>query len=160
MQTLVCQVDHIPGISGICGFSHSDDTGSGETCPVNFACHEKTCQVFFVFCFLFFVFVFVFIFYLPPPIYYLRLFFFFSIPPSRNSDPGSHRRLFFPPLHYGSCLVIFVARIFQLFLPSSTPRRIVLTHARRSQQLMLLFFLQINSKSHHGGIRTHGPTLL
>ena len=76
MQTLVCQVDHIPGISGICGFSHSDDTGSGETCPVNFACHEKTCQVFFVFCFLFFVFVFVFIFYFPPPFFYLRLFFF------------------------------------------------------------------------------------
>ena len=40
-------------------------------------------------------------------------------------------------------------------------RRIVLTRARRSQQLILFFsFLQINSRSHHGGIRTHGPTLL
>ena len=38
-------------------------------------------------------------------------------------------------------------------------RRIVLTHARRSQQLIIFsfFFLQINSKSLHGGIRTHGP---
>ena len=39
-------------------------------------------------------------------------------------------------------------------------RRIVLTHARRSQQLIFLFYLQIESKSHHGGIRTHGPTLV
>ena len=39
-------------------------------------------------------------------------------------------------------------------------RRIVLTHARRSQQLILFFFSQINSKSRHGGIRTHGPTLV
>ena len=37
-------------------------------------------------------------------------------------------------------------------------RRIVRTHARRSQQLILFFyfFLRINSKSRHGGIRTHG----
>ena len=29
----------------------------------------------------------------------------FSLPPRRNSDPGSHSRLFSPlPLHYGSCL--------------------------------------------------------
>ena len=42
-------------------------------------------------------------------------------------------------------------------------RRIVLTHARRRQQLILplfLLFLQINSISRHGGIRTHGPTLV
>ena len=44
-------------------------------------------------------------------------------------------------------------------------RRIVLTHAmyssRRSQQLILfIVILQINSKSHHGGIRTHGPLLI
>ena len=39
-------------------------------------------------------------------------------------------------------------------------RRIVLTHARRSQQLILFLFSQINSKSRHGGIRTHGPTLV
>ena len=40
-------------------------------------------------------------------------------------------------------------------------RRIVLTHARRSQRLLLfILFLQINSKSRHGGIRTHGPALV
>ena len=40
-------------------------------------------------------------------------------------------------------------------------RRTVLTHARRSQQLILFYlFLQKNSKSRHGGIRTHGPTLV
>ena len=40
-------------------------------------------------------------------------------------------------------------------------RRIVPSHARRSQQLILfILFLQVQSKSHHGGIRTHGPTLL
>ena len=52
-----------------------------------------------------------------------------------------------PPTHYGSCLAFFIARGFQLFLPSSTCvelcfvdlRRIVLTHARRSQQLFLSF---------------------
>ena len=31
----------------------------------------------------------------------------FSLPPSRNSDPGSHSRLFSPPTHYGSCLAFF-----------------------------------------------------
>ena len=44
----------------------------------------------------------------------------FSLPPSRNSDPGSHSRLFSPPTHYGSCLACFIARRFQLFLTSST----------------------------------------
>ena len=39
-------------------------------------------------------------------------------------------------------------------------RRIVLTHGRRSQQLIPFLFLQINSKSRHGGIRTHGSTPL
>ena len=44
---------------------------------------------------------------------------FFFLPPinSRNSDPGSHSRLFFP-LH--TVARIFIARRFQLFLPSST----------------------------------------
>ena len=39
------------------------------------------------------------------PIYYLRP---YILPPSRNSDPVSHSRLF-PPTHYGSCLA-FVFR--------------------------------------------------
>ena len=52
------------------------------------------------------------------PIYYLRP--SFSLPPSGNSDRGSHSRLFSPPTHYGSCLAFFIARRFQIFLPSST----------------------------------------
>ena len=45
----------------------------------------------------------------------------FSLPPSRNSDPGSHGRLFFPPTHHGSCLCFFFSREdFRSFLPSST----------------------------------------
>ena len=44
-------------------------------------------------------------------------------------------------------------------------RRIVLTHARRSQQLLIFFFfifekIQKNTKSRHGGIRPHVPTLV
>ena len=45
---------------------------------------------------------------------------FYSLSPSRNSDPGSHSRLFSPPTHYGPCLAFFIARRFQLFLHSST----------------------------------------
>ena len=44
----------------------------------------------------------------------------FSPSYSRNSDPGSHGRFFSPPTHYGSCLAFFIARRFQLFLPSPT----------------------------------------
>ena len=38
-------------------------------------------------------------------------------------------------------------------------RRIAPTHAWRSQQLIPFLFEQIILKSHHNGIRTHGPTL-
>ena len=95
--------------------------------------------------------------------FFPRLFsspFFFSTPPSRHSAPGSHRRLFSPLPHYGSCLAFFIARRFQLFLTFVDSRRILLTHARRSQQLILILFLQINPKPQHVGIRAHGPTLL
>ena len=48
--------------------------------------------------------------------------FCFSLPPSRNSDPGPHSRLFSPcppsPLRFVPC--IYIASIFQPFLPSST----------------------------------------
>ena len=42
-----------------------------------------------------------------------------SLPPSLNSDPGSHSRLF-SPLPTTVCALHFIARRFQLFLPSST----------------------------------------
>ena len=62
-------------------------------------------------------------------LFYLFLFFpipvsifalLFSLPPSRNSDPGSHRRLFIPRYPLRFVPYIFIAIIFQLFLPSST----------------------------------------
>ena len=34
---------------------------------------------------------------------------------SRNSDPGSHRRLFSPPTHYGSCLAFLSQDDFSSF---------------------------------------------
>ena len=44
----------------------------------------------------------------------------FSLPPSRNSDPGSRSRLFSPPRRTtGFVPCVFIARRFQLFLPSS-----------------------------------------
>ena len=86
--------------------------------------------------------------------------FLFSLPPSRNSDPGSHTRLFSPssPLRFVPC--IFIARRFQLFLPSST--RVQLNRACPTLgALSTRSFLCLHKKSkfHHGGIRTHGPTL-
>ena len=76
----------------------------------------------------------------------------FSLRPSRNSEPGSHSRLFSPTHYCSSCLAFFIARRLQLFLASSTPRRIVPTHARRSQQLILFIF----RKKHVQNITTAG----
>ena len=64
----------------------------------------------------------------------------FSLPPSRNSDPGSHSRPFPPPPHYGSCLAFLSPEeIFSSLSSLVDPRRIVFTHARSSQQLLILF---------------------
>ena len=54
------------------------------------------------------------------PSHLLCLSFFFSLPPSRISDPESHSRLFFPPSPQRFVPCIFIARESQLFLPSST----------------------------------------
>ena len=79
-----------------------------------------------------------------PFIIFARL---FSLPPisSRNSDPGSRSRLFFPPTHY-SCsfrALHFYREKISALSSLVDSRRIVLTHAinRRSQQLLILFFL-------------------
>ena len=82
------------------------------------------------------------------PIYYLRPSIlspsYFN---SRNSDPGSHTsRLFSPPTHYDSCLAYFYREKISALASLVDSRRIVLTHTRRSQQLIHLLFLQINSK--------------
>ena len=89
------------------------------------------------------------------PIYYVRPSFSLSLLliRSRNSDPGSHSRLFAPPSHFGSWLAFLSREVFRCFLPSST--RVELC----SPTLLIgaltavdpLLFLQINSKSYHGG---------
>ena len=75
-----------------------------------------------------------------------------SLPPrlSRNSDPGSHSRLFSPhsPLRFVPC--ISIARRFQLFLPSSTRVELCLPTLGALSSLIIFLFLQITSKSHHG----------
>ena len=78
------------------------------------------------------------------PVYYLRPS-ILSPPYGRNSDPGSHSRLFSPPTHYGSCLTHYGSCLgFFLFLRDFSSslvdsRRVVLTHARRSQQFVPLW---------------------
>ena len=52
------------------------------------------------------------------------------------------------------------ARRFQLFLPSSTRVELCLPTLGPLSRYPFFFFLQINSKYRHGGIRTHGPTLV
>ena len=41
----------------------------------------------------------------------------FSLPPSRNSDPGSHSRLFSPPTYYGSGLEFLSREDLSSFFP-------------------------------------------
>ena len=96
---------------------------------------------------------FIFIFSIPFIIFALL----YSLPPRRNSDPGSHSRLFSPPTHYGSCVAFFFPRRFQLF-----PCRLASNCAYPRSTLSAVdrfLFLQINSKSRYGGVRIHGPTL-
>ena len=76
-----------------------------------------------------------------PTFHLLYLPFFFSLPTSRSSDPGSHSRLF-SPLPTAIRALPFLSR--EHFSSSLVGlRRTVLTHAsrRRSQQLLLILFL-------------------
>ena len=66
----------------------------------------------------------------------------FSLPPSRNSDPGSHRRLFSPPTHYGSCLAFLSRENFSSFFPRWLASNCAY-HARRSQRLILFIYSSI-----------------
>ena len=65
----------------------------------------------------------------------------FSPPPSRSSDPGSHSRLLSPRSHCGSCLALFIAIKIAALSSLVDSRRIVLAHARRSQQMTLFFYV-------------------
>ena len=71
-----------------------------------------------LFCFVLFCFVLFF------PIPFTIFALLFSLPPSRNSDPGSHTRLFPPPAHSDSCLALLSREDFRSSLVDS--RRIEL----------------------------------
>ena len=99
-------------------------------------------------------------------------FFFFSFHPTYYLRPyiisllvvtqirGSRSRLFSPLSSTVRALHFYREKISALSSLVDS-RRVVLTHARRTQQLILfLLFLHIYSKSRHGGIRTHGSTLV
>ena len=62
----------------------------------------------------------------------------FSLPPSRISDPGSHSRLF-SPLPTTVRTFNFYRKMISTLSSLVDSRRNVLTHARRSQQLILYF---------------------
>ena len=97
------------------------------------------------------------------PLYYPRT--TLALPPSinSNSDPGSDSRPS-SPLPTTARDFIFIARRSQHFLLSLTDVEMyVPTHAaRRSQQLILLLFCVFAKKvkSHHGGNRTQGQTIV
>ena len=61
--------------------------------------------------------VYLFFFFLFFPMPFIIFALLFSLPPSRNSDPGSHSRLFSPPTHYGSCLAFLSWEDFSSFFP-------------------------------------------
>ena len=76
---------------------------------------------------------------------------FYSLPPSRHSDPGSRSRLFFPPTHYVRFVpCICIARRFQLFFPRRLasnrvyPRSLLLIGAL-SSSLVFFFILFYSS---------------
>ena len=84
------------------------------------------------------------------------------LPPTGSSDPGSHSRLC-SPLPTTVHAFIFIARRIQHFHSWSTRVELclrTLLGALSSWSLFLFFQISINSKFHHGGIRTPGPTLV
>ena len=66
------------------------------------------------------------------------------LPPSRSSDPGYHSRLFSPPLPTTVRAFRFYREKISALSSLGDSRRIVITHARRSQQLTSFFILQLN----------------
>ena len=95
----------------------------------------------------------------PHPIYYLRPSF---LSPSyhinsRNSDPGSHSRVFSLP----TTVRIFYREKIPVHSSLVDSRRAVLTHARRSRQITFdhFCFRKYIPNLAVGGIRTPGPTL-
>ena len=102
-----------------------------------------------------------FLFFLPSHVllsYYLRSSFSLSllvVTQIRRHIAGSSLPF---PLRFVPC--IFIARRFELFLPSSTRVELCPPMLHALSSWYFSFFWQINSNSHHGEIRTHGPTLV
>ena len=94
--------------------------------------------------------------------YYIRPSFFSESLNSRDSDPGVTWQVLLPPSPPRFVPCFFIARKIQLFFPSSTRVELWLPTlgALSSFVVDLFLFLQIYSKCHHGGIRTHGPILV
>ena len=86
-----------------------------------------------------------------------------ALPPSTNSDPGSHSGPF-SPLSITVHAFVLITRRIQHFFPHLFASNCTYPHAaRRSQQLVEPLFCCIFAnkvKSHHGGNRTQGPTLV
>ena len=61
----------------------------------------------------------------------------FSLPASRNSDPGSHSRLFSPPTIFAVRALHFYRDKISALSSLVDSHRTALTHAKRSQQLIL-----------------------
>ena len=87
---------------------------------------------------------------------------FFSLSLSRKSDPGSHSRLFSPlpatvrVLHFHHEKISAVSSLVDSRRIVPTPRYVLSAVDRFYFSFLLFPFLHINSKSHHGGIRTPG----
>ena len=99
--------------------------------------------------------IYIFYFSIPKTIFALL----FSLPTSRNSGQGSYSRPFSPLPTTVRALHFYSEKTSALSSLVGSCRIAPTRAARRSQQLSFLFS-QINSKSHHGGIRTPGATLL
>ena len=85
-----------------------------------------------------------------------------ALPPSSNSDPGSHSGPSFPLSPTVRASISSREELLISFLVDS--RRIVPTHVSNLfhsavDPFSIFAFLQIMSKSHRGGNRTQGPTL-
>ena len=105
---------------------------------VSYFCGHRAWYLFVLFClFVFF-----------HPIYYLTP--FCSLPPSRNSDAGSHSRLFPPPTYCGSSLAFLSREDFSSFFPRRLASNCAYPHARRSQQLILFYVAKIFKISPQG----------
>ena len=88
--------------------------------------------------------------------------FFFSLPPRRKSDPGSHSKAgSSPPLPTTvRALRSYREKVSAAFFPRRLSSNCAYPRYALSAVHPSFFVFGINSKSHHGGIRTHGPTLV